>query len=244
MRRIAHNTESTPPDSSRYRIAIVASRFNETLVQRLLDHCLLTLVTSGVQEEKITLVHVPGAFEIPVAMRQLLLTETPDAAIALGVVLRGETAHFDLIAHACSLGIGQVALDTGVPVIFGVLTVENQAQAEARGCSAAESIYRTRIEEIKALKAKARYQRTVEYFLQRPDISLPETGDVAEPDRLDAPAFINRGQEYAQAALEMASAMKKLIPPSGETAESGAMIQKPGSAGFSPARPMTPKSHG
>src|SRR5262245_2733942 len=110
------------------RIAIVASRFNSEITDRLL---------AGAQEAlrglaEVTLFHVPGAFEIPLAAKQAALSKRFDAIVAIGCVIRGETAHFEYISHVASTGIAQVGLETGVPVTFGVLTVETDEQAMAR----------------------------------------------------------------------------------------------------------------
>ena len=114
------------------RIAIVMSRYNSFIGERLLAGCLKTLAAAGVDEGQITLTHVPGAFEIPLAAKCLAATRDYDAIIALGAVIRGETAHFDLVCTECARGLTDVALKAQLPVIFGVLTVENTEQALAR----------------------------------------------------------------------------------------------------------------
>jgi 6,7-dimethyl-8-ribityllumazine synthase len=120
----------TPPASSRF--AIVAARFNEFIVDRLVDGAVDTLRRHGVSETRITLVRVPGAFEIPVVCRRLAQSGKVDAIIALGCVIRGATAHFDHVANGVTSGCNQVAQATGVPVVFGVLTTENIEQAIER----------------------------------------------------------------------------------------------------------------
>jgi 6,7-dimethyl-8-ribityllumazine synthase len=110
------------------RIAIVASRFNAEITDRLI---------AGAQEAlrglaEVTLYHVPGAFEIPLAAKRAALSRRFDAIVAIGCVIRGETAHFEYISHVASTGIAQVGLETGVPVTFGVLTVDTDEQAMAR----------------------------------------------------------------------------------------------------------------
>jgi len=110
------------------KIAIVASRFNPEITERLI---------AGAQEAlrglaDVTLVQVPGAFEIPLAAKRAALSKRFDAIVAIGCVIRGETAHFEYISHVASTGIAQVSLETGVPVTFGVLTVETDEQAIAR----------------------------------------------------------------------------------------------------------------
>lgn len=114
------------------KIAIVASRFNSFIVDRLYDGAVKTLNSNGVDNEAITVVKVPGAFEIPVAVQVLLDQNEFDAVITLGAIIRGETPHFDFISNECTRGIGQLATDSGVPVIFGVLTVDNSEQAMDR----------------------------------------------------------------------------------------------------------------
>ncbi|NKI36575.1 6,7-dimethyl-8-ribityllumazine synthase [Wenzhouxiangella sp. XN79A] len=120
------------PDGRNRRIAIVAARFNEEVVEMLLDGCLQTLRAQDVRDDHITLVRVPGAWELPLACAQLAETGRYDAVIALGAVIRGETAHFDFISAECARGLGEAALGTGVPIAFGVLTPENGEQARDR----------------------------------------------------------------------------------------------------------------
>tara|TARA_R110002072_G_scaffold54332_3_gene142606 strand:+ start:21061 stop:21540 length:480 start_codon:yes stop_codon:yes gene_type:complete len=114
------------------KIAIVASRFNSFIVDRLYEGAVKTLNSNGVANEAITVVKVPGAFEIPVAVQTLLDQNEFDAIITLGAIIRGETPHFDFISNECTRGVGQLAIDSGVPVIFGVLTVDNSEQAMDR----------------------------------------------------------------------------------------------------------------
>jgi len=125
---IEGNQQSAPD----VKVGIVASRFNKLTVDRLLDGCLSTLTNNGIQQEDITLVRVPGAFEIPVAVKSLIDYAEIDVVITLGAIIRGETPHFDFIATECANGISSIAIQTGVPVIFGVLTVDNIEQAQDR----------------------------------------------------------------------------------------------------------------
>ena len=111
------------------RIGIVASRFNSFVVDRLYAAAVSTLQQHGVQEDAITVVRVPGAFEIPVAVEALLDNDECDAVITLGAVIRGETPHFEYICNECAHGISQLSINAGVPVIFGVLTVDTSEQA-------------------------------------------------------------------------------------------------------------------
>jgi 6,7-dimethyl-8-ribityllumazine synthase len=119
------------------KVAIVASRFNEIIVNKLLGGAVDGLVRHGVQEENITAVWVPGAFEIPVAASRLARSGKYDAVICVGAVIRGDTSHYDYVCSEVSKGIAQVGLATGIPVLFGVITTENIEQAIARAGSKA-----------------------------------------------------------------------------------------------------------
>jgi 6,7-dimethyl-8-ribityllumazine synthase len=114
------------------RIAIVAARFNHFVVDKLLDGALKTLAEGGVRPEDVDVVRVPGAFEIPLAAKRLAADKRHDAVIALGAVIRGGTPHFEYVAGECARGVAQAALDTGVPVVFGVLTCDTVEQANER----------------------------------------------------------------------------------------------------------------
>ena len=111
------------------RFAVVVSRFNAFITERLLLSAIDGLVRSGATKEDIELVRVPGAFEIPLGARQLAETGKYDAIICLGCLLRGDTAHYDVIVNEVTRGIGQSAQETGVPHAFGVLTCETLEQA-------------------------------------------------------------------------------------------------------------------
>ena len=111
---------------------IVVARFNSFIVDRLLDGALDTLKKHGVQERDITIVKVPGAYELPLAVKKMAMTETFDAVIALGAVIRGGTPHFEYVAGECVKGLSQVSLDNTIPVAFGVLTVDTIEQAIER----------------------------------------------------------------------------------------------------------------
>jgi 6,7-dimethyl-8-ribityllumazine synthase len=111
---------------------IVLARFNSFIVDRLLDGALDTLKKHGVQERDITIVKVPGAYELPLAVKKMAMTETFDAVIALGAVIRGGTPHFEYVAGECVKGLSQVSLDSMIPVAFGVLTVDTIEQAIER----------------------------------------------------------------------------------------------------------------
>jgi 6,7-dimethyl-8-ribityllumazine synthase len=124
--------EHKGPLKGSVKIAIVLSRFNSFVVDRLYSGAIKSLKENKINEDAITVVKVPGAFEIPVAVEAILDKNEFDAVITLGAVIRGETPHFDFIANECSHGISQLAINSGVPVIFGVLTVDNVDQAMDR----------------------------------------------------------------------------------------------------------------
>ena len=119
-------------DGRNLRVAIVAGRFNETIVKQLVEGALDCLRRHNVKESDVHVVWVPGAFEIPSTAKRLALSGEVDAIVCLGAVIRGETAHFDYVAGHASNGIGAVALETGLPITNGVLTTENVAQATDR----------------------------------------------------------------------------------------------------------------
>ena len=114
------------------RFAIVASRFNDFVVERLIDGAVGALARHGATAGQLELVRVPGAFDLPLVVRRIAEAGRADAIIALGAVIRGDTAHFDYVAGECASGLSRVASDTGVPVAFGVLTTDTVEQAEER----------------------------------------------------------------------------------------------------------------
>ena len=115
--------------SENFKIGIVASRFNDFVVGRLIDGALDGLKRHNVKDGNITLAKVPGAFEIPVAAKKMAASKKFDAIICLGAVIRGATSHYDYVCNEVSKGIAQVSLEYGMPVLFGVLTTENIEQA-------------------------------------------------------------------------------------------------------------------
>ena len=119
-------------DGAGMKVAIVCGRFNDLITNRLLDGALAGLAIHGVREDDVALAWVPGAFEIPLAAKTFALTGRYDAVIALGAVIRGDTAHFEYVAGPCAEGLQQAQLETGVPVVLGVLTTENLDQALER----------------------------------------------------------------------------------------------------------------
>lgn len=119
-------------DARGLHIGIVVSRFNDFSTGRLLSGAMDCLQRHGASEKDITVVRVPGSWEIPVFARRLAATGKFQAVIGLGTLIRGETAHFDLIAHQVARGLASASEETGIPVIFGLLTAENPEQAADR----------------------------------------------------------------------------------------------------------------
>ena len=111
------------------RVAVVVSRFNDVVTSRLLEGALAALRRHGVGDEDVEVAWTPGALEIPLAAQRLARSEQFDAIVCLGAVIRGDTAHFDYVAGGCAQGVQRVALETGVPCTFGVLTTETLEQA-------------------------------------------------------------------------------------------------------------------
>jgi 6,7-dimethyl-8-ribityllumazine synthase len=146
------------PDGTRRGVAIVASRFNGEITNQLLEAALEELDEAGVRRDAVTVMPVPGAFELPLAAMALAKTRRYACVVALGCVVRGETPHFDFIASEAASGLQLAALETGVPVAFGVLTVDVKEQALARITKGAEAV-RTALEMADAfaqLRASAR----------------------------------------------------------------------------------------
>jgi len=114
------------------RVAIVAGRFNESFTTQLLDGARARLHKHGVADESTTVVWVPGAFEMPLVAKRLAESGEYDAVVCLGAVIRGGTPHFDFVAGECASGITQAALATGIPMVFGVLTTDDETQADER----------------------------------------------------------------------------------------------------------------
>jgi len=121
------------------RIGVVQARFNAAIGDRMREGCLEELARLGVAEDDIEVVSVPGALEIPLALRLLAQSDEFDALVAIGCVIRGETYHFELVCNESAAGITRVQLDSLLPVANAILTVENEAQAEARIVKGAEA---------------------------------------------------------------------------------------------------------
>lgn len=118
--------------ASNLKIGIVVSRFNEAIVQKLVDGALDTLNRHAVDDDAVNIAYVPGAFEVPVIAKRMAKTGNYDAIITLGAVIRGATSHFEIVANNAASGVASAALETEVPIIFGILTVENIDQAIER----------------------------------------------------------------------------------------------------------------
>ncbi|GKS57761.1 6,7-dimethyl-8-ribityllumazine synthase [Nitrospira sp.] len=144
-------------DGKGLRFGLVVSEFNEFVTSRLQASALDTLMNAGADEEHIVVVRVPGAFEIPLVARHLALSGRFDAVLCLGAVIRGATPHFDYIAAEASRGIAQASWDSGVPVVFGVLTTDTVEQAIERAGTAERNrgaeAARTAIEMVNVMRA-------------------------------------------------------------------------------------------
>jgi 6,7-dimethyl-8-ribityllumazine synthase len=114
------------------RIAVVAARFNDAIVSALLKGAVATWCERGGEERDLFIARVPGAFELPVVARRLIASGRYEAIVALGCVIRGDTPHFEFVAGECARGLQQASADTGVPIAFGVLTLDNIEQARGR----------------------------------------------------------------------------------------------------------------
>jgi 6,7-dimethyl-8-ribityllumazine synthase len=132
--------EGSPNGGARRPVGIVVARFNGEVTTRMLERAIDELAELGIPAQLVTVMPVPGAFELPLAAMALAKTRRFAAIVALGCVIRGETPHFQFISSEAASGLQLAALETGVPVSFGVLTVENAGQAEARIDKAAEAV--------------------------------------------------------------------------------------------------------
>ena len=120
-----------------FRFAIIVSRFNDFICSRLVDGAVDALIRHGASDDQISLIKVPGAFEIPITAKRLVNGNTFDAVICLGAVIRGATPHFDYVAAEVAKGVASVGIDSEIPVTFGVLTTDNLEQAIERAGSKA-----------------------------------------------------------------------------------------------------------
>jgi len=123
---------SGTPSGRGRRFAVVASRFNTEITERLVDGALDALVRHGASTDDVDVVWVPGAWELPTAARRLLTTERYNALVAVGAVIRGDTPHFDYVAGEASRGLSSASAEFDIPIGFGILTCDNREQAEAR----------------------------------------------------------------------------------------------------------------
>ncbi|MDQ2984174.1 MAG: 6,7-dimethyl-8-ribityllumazine synthase [Actinomycetota bacterium] len=135
-----YNVLTGTPTGGRRTVAVAVSRFNGKITGQLLDGALRELEHAGVAREAVTVMEVPGAFELPLAAMALAKSRRYACVIALGCVIRGETPHFDFIAAEAASGLQVAALETGIPISFGVLTCDTEAQAEARVDKGADAV--------------------------------------------------------------------------------------------------------
>ena len=119
-------------DATHLRVAVIASRFNEAIVERLVEGALECLEKHGVPDEYVATVWVPGAFELPVTAKRVAASGEFDAVVCVGAVIRGDTPHFDYVAGEAARGITEASMETGIPITLGVLTTDTMEQAEER----------------------------------------------------------------------------------------------------------------
>jgi 6,7-dimethyl-8-ribityllumazine synthase len=146
-------------DGAGLRVAVVRSRFNEEFGRASLESCLVRLMELGVHERDVTVLSVPGALEVPLALQKLAGTGRYDALIALGAVIRGETYHFEIVSNESAAGVTQVQLDTGVPIANGILTTDTEAQAAARAPVKGRDCAEVAVEMANALRAIERHHK-------------------------------------------------------------------------------------
>jgi 6,7-dimethyl-8-ribityllumazine synthase len=154
----AANAVSGNVDGSGIRVGLVCGRWNDHITNRLIEGAENALGSHGVSEDDVIQVWVPGAYEAPMAAKALVQSGKVDLVVCLGAVIRGETSHYDFVAGECARGIMDVQLETGVPVIFGVLTTENLEQALARSSeedNKGEECVRTGLEMVNLLRTIA-----------------------------------------------------------------------------------------
>jgi 6,7-dimethyl-8-ribityllumazine synthase len=126
-------------DAKGLRVGVICARWNPTITDVLLASALDSLASHSTREEDVFVVRVPGAFELPVAAREAIDSEKPNALIALGAIVRGETSHHDVLAHAVAGALAQLSAESGVPIGFGLLTCETMEQARDRVSKGAEA---------------------------------------------------------------------------------------------------------
>jgi 6,7-dimethyl-8-ribityllumazine synthase len=155
---VAAGREQPDLDGDGLRVAVVCGRFNDHVTVRLLEGVERGLRACNVADDDVTQVWVPGSFEIPLAAKTFAMSGAVDAVICIGCVIRGDTAHFEYVAGECARGIQQAGLDTGIPIVFGVLTTEDLDQALCRsepagGHNVGEEAARTSVEMARLLDA-------------------------------------------------------------------------------------------
>jgi 6,7-dimethyl-8-ribityllumazine synthase len=151
-----HST--TTLNGSHLKVGIVQARFNDDITNALKDACVAELKAMGVSEDNITLVNVPGALEVPLALQALAQIEDPEpysALIALGCIIRGETYHFELVANESGAGVTRVGLDYHIPIANAILTTEDLPQAEARQTEKGRDAARVAVEMALMMEALA-----------------------------------------------------------------------------------------
>ena len=176
----------------RRAVGIVVSRYNGEITNRLLERALAELEEVGVPREAIMVMPVPGAFELPLAAMALAKTRRYACIVALGCVIRGETPHFDLIAHESASGLQLAAIETGVPVAFGVLTVDSRKQAEERIDRAADAV-RSALEMADVFSSSGRRQRDLALGRRRTVAGRAEAAGRRQTDNRQSAAVLNRG---------------------------------------------------
>ena len=142
----ADQGQSAPLEGDGLSIGIVRARFNDAITRTLADACLAELAALGVADKHIVQVTVPGALEIPVALKAMADSDDFDALIALGCIIRGETYHFELVANESGAGVSRVSLDHQIPIANAILTVENEEQAQARAADKGRDAARVAVE--------------------------------------------------------------------------------------------------
>lgn len=149
----ADKGQATNLDGRNMRIGIVQARFNDELTGRMAQECIAELKSLGVSEEDIRHVTVPGALEVPLALQAMANSEQYDALVALGCIIRGETYHFELVANESGSGVTRLTLDYQLPIANAILTVENEAQAQARVVDKSRDAARVAVEMANLLEA-------------------------------------------------------------------------------------------
>ncbi|OGA12378.1 MAG: 6,7-dimethyl-8-ribityllumazine synthase [Betaproteobacteria bacterium RIFCSPLOWO2_12_FULL_63_13] len=153
------NENSIDLDGNDLSIGIVRGRFNENIGLMMLDACLTRLAELGVSPSRVDSLSVPGALEVPLVLQKLAASGRYDALIALGAVIRGDTYHFEIVSNQSAAGISSVALQSGVPIANGILTTENDEQAEVRAPIKGRDCAEVAVEMANLLRAVARSHR-------------------------------------------------------------------------------------